>query len=373
MRSIAVALCAVAIGGAPLVAAAQSAPDSSSTTDDSTQAGSTPPASPFTFSGYLAGSYDDFDTTPALRAFDTRKRGLVFNQAAATFAFLPTSGFGGQVTMIGGEDAKILRMSEKWPPPSHGSPYDLFNAWVQYAAGPLTLMAGKFATLAGAEYTNPTLDALVSRSLLFQTLEPLTHTGVRAVYTVSPALSITGGINNGWNFVSKPSGEGQTAELGASGTVGSFTYAATMYRGDSPLFGGNPVGVLQLVDLVGTWNASSTWSFSSNVDLLSKAGAASGGGTGHAKGLALYATWMPSAHWQAALRGETVDDSDGLVTGIPGNTVNEASIAGSYLPSKSWRLSVELRRDHSDQPYLMKSGQPVRDQTSLELQAIWMF
>jgi hypothetical protein len=369
MRYVAIALCTAALTACPALADAQSDADTGTPT--------TAPAaapSPFTFSGYLAGSFDDFDTTPALRAFDTRKHGFVFNQAAATFAFLPAAGFGGQVTVIGGEDAKAIRLTETWPTPSHGSPYDLYNAFVQYASGPVTVMAGKYSTLAGAEVTSPASDSLVSRSLLFTMMEPLTHTGVRAVYAVSPTLTLTAGVNNGWNFSSAPSGAGQSLELGASGGIGAaFTYSAALYRGDSPLYGGNPTGALQLIDLVANFKLGPTLALGANADLLSKQGAASAGGTGHTNGLALYATWTPDAKWQAALRGEAIDDKDGMITGIAGNTLQEASIAGSYFPTPSLRLSLELRRDHSARPYFIESGQQQRSQTSIEAQAVYSF
>lgn len=371
MRTAVIALCAAALSGYPVYAEAQT--ESEQTVVPAPQV-TAEDASPFTVSGYLAASYDDFDTTPALRAFDTRKRGFVFNQAAVTFAYLPSSGFGGQLTAIGGEDAKAIRLTEKWPTPDHASPYDLFNAYVQYATGPVTVMAGKFSTLAGAEVTNPASNSMVSRSLLFTMMESLTHTGVRAVYAVSPALSLTAGVDNGWNFSSAPSGAGRTLELGASGTVtDKFSYSAAFYSGGSPLYGGNPTGTLQLIDFVGSYKLSDAFSFSGNIDLVSKAGTASGGGTGHATGVALYATWTPDPHWQAAVRGEGIDDKDGLITGIAGNNVDEASIAGSYLPTKALRFSLELRRDHSDQPFFTKSGQNVRSQTSIEAQAVYSF
>lgn len=371
MRTAVIALCAAALSSYPAYAEAQS--ESEQTATPAAQVAAEDP-SPFSVSGYLAASYDDFDTTPALRAFDTRKRGLVFNQASVTFAYLPSSGFGGQVTAIGGEDAKAIRLTEKWPTPDHGSPYDLFNAYVQYAAGPVTVMAGKFSTLAGAEVTNPAANSMVSRSFLFTMMESLTHTGVRAVYAVSPALSLTAGVDNGWNFSSAPTGAGRTLELGAAGAVGDqFSYSASLYRGGSPLYGGDPTGTLQLVDLVATFKLNQSISFSGNVDLVSKGGAASSGGTGHANGMALYATWAPDPHWQAAVRGEAIDDKDGLITGIAGNNLDEASIAGSYLPTKSLRFSLELRRDHSDQPFFTKAGQSVRSQTSVEAQAIYSF
>jgi hypothetical protein len=80
-----------------------------------------------------------------------------------------------------------------------------------------------------------------------------------------------------------------------------------------------------------------------------------------------------SADAQAALRGEAIDARDGMFTGIAGNTLQEAGIAGSYFPMPSLRLSLELRRDRSARPYFIESGQQQRSQTSIEAQAVYSF
>jgi len=51
---------------------------------------------------------------------------------------------------------------------------------VQYAHGPLTIIGGKFVTLAGAEVINSTLDTNYSRSILFGYAIPFSHTGARS-------------------------------------------------------------------------------------------------------------------------------------------------------------------------------------------------
>jgi len=63
---------------------------------------------------------------------------------------------------------------------------------VQYAAGPVTVIAGKFVTLAGAEVIAPTRQhELIPRSLLFTNLEPLTHTGIRLTVAPVEVVSFT--------------------------------------------------------------------------------------------------------------------------------------------------------------------------------------
>jgi hypothetical protein len=325
--------------------------------------------------GYVYGTYDYFNTSSTLlRAYDTKPNGFNSNGASATAAYLPSSGFGGQVTVIGGNDAKALNGSN--------SLY-LNSAFVQYATGGLTVMGGKFGSLAGFEVTNPMGNATVSRSILFWDMEPGSLTGLRASYAVSPALTLIGGVNNGW-VSPQPSNTSKTIELGASGSPNSmFSYMADYYRGQSPLFGGSPTGVLQLLDLVGTFNVNNALTLGANVDLLSKGDVplASGGtGTGKSNGLALYATYALTSEWGVAARGEYVDDKDGMVSGLnssgttTANKLKELTLAVNYTPMKNVKLSAEVRQDKSNTAiFAKKDGTSTTKQSSLELMAVYSF
>ncbi|MDD4887373.1 MAG: outer membrane beta-barrel protein [Thiomonas sp.] len=326
--------------------------------------------------GYVASSYDYFDTSSTfLRAYDQKTNGFSLNQAAASVAYLPSEGFGAQVVAITGNDAKILNAGNLT-----GSPFYLSNAFVQYATGPLTVMAGKFSSLAGAEVTNPAGNNTVSRSLLFWDMEPGSLTGLRANYTVAPALTLIAGVNNGWGYTgAQPNGLGKTIELGATGSLNPmFSYTADYYRGQSPWFG-TPAnnGVLQLFDFVGTVNATSALSFQANVDLLSKDNSTlKNGTTGTAKanGLALYANYAVTDQVTLAARGEYIDDKDGLVAGAFDNKLKELTLAVNYAPMKNVKLAAEIRQDKSDAAiYTKKDGTSTTKQSSLELMAVYSF
>ena len=365
-----VAAVAAALAATAGVASAQTAPTPAAPAAPSL--GAVIAATPgLSITGYVYGSYDYFDTSSTLlRAYDTKPNGFNANGAAATVAYLPSSGFGGQVTVIGGNDAKALNGSNS---------FYLNNAFVQYATGGLTVLGGKFGSLAGYEATNPMSNATVSRSILFWDMEPGSLTGLRASYAVSPALTVIGGVNNGW-VSPQPSNTGKTIELGLTGSPSSlFSYTADYYRGQSPLFGGSTNGVLQLLDLVGTFNVNSALTLAGNIDLLSKDNVplASGGtGTGKANGLALYATYALSDQFSLAARGEYVDDKDGMVSGTNGtaNKLKELTLAVNYSPVKNVKLAAEIRQDKSDMAiYTKKDGTPTTKQNSLELLAVYSF
>ncbi|CUA95373.1 outer membrane beta-barrel protein [Thiomonas bhubaneswarensis] len=368
--ALAAAVAAVLVGTTG-VASAQTAPAPAAPAAPSL--GAVLAATPgLSVTGYVAGSYTYFDTSSTLlRAYDNKTNGFSANQAAATVSYLPSSGFGAVASVIAGNDAKVLN--------GNNSTFYLNNAFVQYANGGLTLMGGKFSSLAGYETTNPTSDSTVSRSILFWDMEPGALTGLRASYAVSPALTVIGGVNNGW-VSPQPSNTSKTIELGLTGSPSSlFSYTADYYRGQSPLFGGSTNGVLQLLDLVGTFNVNSALTLAANVDLLSKDDVplASGGtGTGKANGLALYATYALTDQFALAARGEYVDDKDGMVSGTNGtaNKLKELTLAVNYTPVKNVKLSAEVRQDKSDTAiFTKKDGTPTTKQSSVELMAVYSF
>lgn len=365
-------VCVAAIGACGL-ACAQQAPG----------AGSLLATPGLTLNGYLASTYTHFDTNPALRQFDTTRNGFTLNQVALSGSYLPASGAGGAVTLIGGSDAQIMRNGEIYPGTT-GSEFDIASAYAQYASGKFTVMAGKFPTLAGAEVVNPADDNEVSRSLLFTTMEPISHTGVRLQYAPDSSLTWTVGMNDGFNFTAAPSGTTRTMELGLSGSPSkALSYSAAYYRGESPLFESVPGGhgVFELLDLVGTVNATEALSFTANADLLRKSDyLGAGSGSASATGLALYANYSVTPRWMLSARAETIDDSEGIVTGnatgtgygVP-NHLRELTLALNYLVLKQLRISAEVRQDRSDTAAFSTGGRPTDRQNSLELGLVYSF
>ena len=136
-------------------------------------------ASGLTESGYVAASYYHSNGYNTDHEFDDKHDTFQLDQAALTVAYQPKEGFGALVDVAAGEDMKILNAAEG----SNPNTFDIIQGFVQYTKGPLTIIGGKFVTLAGAEVIAPTGNTNFSRSFLFYA-EPLTHTGVRATYAV---------------------------------------------------------------------------------------------------------------------------------------------------------------------------------------------
>ena len=265
-----------------------------------------------------------------------------------TIAYQPKEGFGALVDVAAGEDIKILNAAEGGSP----NTFDVVQGFVQYATGPLTIIGGKFVTLAGAEVIAPTGNTNFSRSLLFYA-EPLTHTGIRATYAVSDALSIIIGANNGWNYSSLTTSGSKTGEFGVAWTPNkAFSLAAQAYVGNDPIYGAQRT----LIDAVATYNATDALTFVLSYDWGTQNQNRAGSPNLDWNGAAFYTNYAISAQWRASLRLEYLDDKDGFVTGAASaQTLKEGTITIGYDPVKSFELRLEARFDNSTQPTFVRS------------------
>ena len=318
-------------------------------------------ASGITASGYLDLSYQylsglgSFASGTADRVFDARHDSFTLHQAALTLARQPKEGFGVLVNLTAGQDAPIVKSY----PNSGGSDFDVTQAYVQYATGSLTLIGGKFVTLAGAETINPTTDTNFSRSILFGYAIPFTHTGLRASYALSEQLSMTLGLNNGWDQVSDANSQ-KTLEYGLT-----FTPAKTLSLTLDGYLGREPVGIVNnvpsaaggqrlLADLVASWSVTDKITLVGNFDYGEQKDDSAGAAVSKYTwdGAALYLNCAITELWSASLRGEFFDDRDGYRTGVldgagRGQKWRELTLTLAFSPTKSLLLRFEGRYDKS--------------------------
>jgi hypothetical protein len=316
-------------------------------------------ASGITESGYIAASYYNSNGYPGnIHQFDTAHDSFQLDQAGLMLSYQPMTGFGGVIDVIAGEDAKVLHYAED----GNSTSIDVKQAFVQYATGPVTIMAGKFVTLAGAEVVAPTGNTNFSRGLLFFN-QPLTHTGVRLTYAASGTVNLIFGVNNGWNSTSTPALGSKTAELGIGWTPNKiFSLTAQGYFGKTTAFNGyysngdvRPTPHT-LIDVVATYNVTPALTLILNYDWSKQdSGIATYTGSSDAKwsGLAAYVNYAIDDQWRVSLRGEYFDDKDGYltssITGLPGGEkLKEFTLTFGYSPVKSFELRFEGRLDKAD-------------------------
>ena len=327
--------------------------------------------------GYVSSSFYHSTGLSTLHQFDIEHDTFQLDQASVTVAYQPKEGFGALVDLTAGEDARVLNAAETGGPAGNGtnSAFNVTQAYLQYATGPLTVIAGKFVTLAGAEVIDPTKNTNFSRSLLFFS-EPLTHTGIRATYAATDTLNLVVGVNNGWNTTSTSYGS-KTAELGVAYTPNKvFALTAQAYVGKEP----SADALRTVVDAVATYNVTSSLTLVGNVnwgkqDVQASTGLPNQDWTTFAG----YLNYAINDQWRVSVRGEILDDKEGFVTGTGvAQKVKEGTVTFGYAPAKPFELRAELRYDWSDQPVFQSrvnaTGVSSSDhQTGFALQGLYKF
>jgi hypothetical protein len=335
----------VAAADEPTVAAAESAkPTFPAISDLLTSSG-------ITATGYVSGtfSYQTYSASGATAPKDAS--GFVLQQAAFTLARQPTSGFGALVNVLAGQN--IYTPNYGYAGASKTSTqFQLVQGYLQYVNGRVTIIGGKFLTLAGAEVIGSVGNTNITRSLLFS-YEPITHTGIRVTYAASDQLNLIIGANNGWVYSDELSaGSGKTVEAGVAWTPSkAFSWTAQGYFGRDTNFAGVTANHT-LLDTVLTWNATSALSLIASVD-WGKVDSAFGPNTGSADwtGYAAYANYALNDQWRVSLRGEYFDDNDGYLTAIGpgvGQKLKEGTVDLGYSPIKNFELRLEGRYDAYD-------------------------
>jgi len=322
-------------------------------------------ASGISADGYIDVSYQHMDGAPLFststpsapvytRSFDNCQDCFSLHQLALNVAYQPKEGFGALASLVVGDDPDVFAPYDINP--GSRQKFDFPNAYVQYATGALTIIAGRYVSLAGAETIDPRPDANSSRSILFYDAVPFTHTGVRATYVASEHLTVIAGIVNGWDDL-KDTNSDKTAELGVAFTSGkAFSLNVNSYLGRERIGGlvsTGPQGMRTLLDVIGTWNVSDAFTVVVNYDLGQQQGTANTGYTPNNassarwEGVAAYLNYKFDDYWRASLRGEYFDDADGYRTGLI-QKWNEVTLTLGYSPVKSTELRFELRNDWSN-------------------------
>ncbi len=360
-------LTALAAPGLAMAADAPAAPTLSSVLD----------ASGVSITGDMDFSYSHLSGTGQFtsgindRVFDYAPNSFTVQQVDLAIAKLPTEGFGGMVETTLGKDASTIASYGTAVP---NQTYDLTQAFGQYATGNWTTIFGKFNTMAGAEVIKAAGNTNFSRSILFGYAIPFTHTGVRTTYKVSDAVSLVGGLNNGWDQASDSNAQ-KTIELAAvMNPTKAFALTADVYSGAEPASytPGAAMGNRTLLDLVGTYTVTDSLNFVLNYDNGSQKNAVA---TGTAKwsGLAGYMNYQINDPWRVSVRAETFKDADGYRTGVA-QTWKEGTVTVGYAVSKSTELRGEVRKDFSNvASFAYSDGIARKGQSSVAMEAVYKF
>lgn len=344
--------------------------------------GSVLAASGVTVSGFVDVAYSRlsgdgvFTNGAANRVNDSQKNGFSLQQATLNIAYQPASGFGAFASFTTGNDADVIHSYDQTT-----SKFDITQAYVQYAGSGVTVIAGKFGTLAGAEVIPSTGNTNYSRSILFA-YEPFTHTGVRATFTPTDKVTLYAGVNNGWDQI-KDTNTAKTVELGVGfAPMKGLSLSVYGYSGKELVNGpgsGAPDATRSLIAFVGNWAVTDALTLVLSYDAGKQKDAILNGlgrPIGDAKwtGIAGYVNYAFSDQWRLSVRAEQFDDKDGYRTGFV-QKWKEVTATVGYAPSKSMELRFEVRRDTSNEDVFSKDdGADVSDnQSSVAVQALYKF
>ncbi len=316
------------------------------------------------------------------RVFDFKHDSAYFHALDLTFTNTPDSGFGGLLDVTLGKDADTIAaygtISKSKGPANGANHYaDVTQLYAHFGAAPFSIIAGKFVTNAGAEVIKSDGDVNYLRSILFGYAIPFTHTGIRATYKVSDALTVLGGVNQGWDAFEDPNHD-KTIELGGTFAPSKMVSLAASYYGGKERVSNYPKsdanGMRNLLDLVATFNATEQLALILNYDVGTQERGAPDGGKARWQGIAGYANYQLNDQWRVSLRGEYFDDRDGYRTGVA-QKWKEATLTLAYLPAKEWEIRAEVRADKSDQSAFLKPDgvTPTSSQRSFGLEALYKF
>ena len=332
-------------------------------------------ASGISVSGYIDAAYShanrNLETSGfSNRVFDSQNNSFSLHQFGLTVAKQPKEGFGGLVNFTAGKDAQVIHSA----PESTGSTssmFDITQAYGQYAAGPITVIAGKFTTLHGTEVIASTGNNHFSRSILFGAV-PFTHTGLRATYAVSDTVSLMAGVNNGWDQL-QDSNKSKTTEIGATLTpIKPMSLSLSAMSGSEVVGATN--GTRNSINAVGTYTLTDAISFGLEYLSVSQEHGTATGGTAKYSGAAGYFTYMISPKLRLAVRGESFDDADGFrFNTASGTKYREGTLTVSFLPTSNYEVRAEVRSDKADNAVFTDSTGASKSLMTFALQSLYKF
>ena len=310
------------------------------------------------------------------RVFDNQNNSFSLHQFGLTVAKQPKEGFGGLVNLTIGKDAEVIHA---FPETGNTSTFDMTQAYLSYSQGALTMIGGKFTTLAGTEVIASTGNNNISRSILFGAV-PFTHTGVRASFAPSDTITLYGGLNNGWDQL-QDANRPKTLELGATfNPMKPLTMTLSGYFGSEPTLGGGNAE-RDLVDFVVNYIATNSLSLGGEFLMVKQDDFAPGQGSGKYQGLAFYGTAQLNQLWRVSARAEYFDDKNGFHFGTSNGAGGqqpvkyyEGTLTLAYLPTKDVELRTEVRGDKADQNvYIDSNGSTKKTLMTFGLQGLYKF
>ena len=334
-------------------------------------------ANAFASFGYLNNLNQPQDQAIGLRYFDNRAN--TFSVDLAELVVQKAVAKGGDAgfridlvagTFAGLEQSAGLRI---------GDNADLQQAFVSYIAplgSGLRFDAGKFVTHMGYELIEgyDGYNDNYSRSLLFNYAIPLTHTGVKASYSLTPKVSVMAMVANGWDVaIDNNAGKSIGLQL-AIKPIDPVAFYVNYIGG--PENADDNHSIRHVIDLVGTLTVNPSLSLGVNADYGTENGTSvvSVGKDATWSGVAGYAKISTPSPFSLGLRAETFKDEGGTRLGLGEARANEFTVTPSFKFGSNFVLRAEGRYDWVDQAVFMDDKNVAKkNQATVGLNAIWVY
>ena len=323
-----------------------------------------------------------------LRAFDRESDTFDLNNLQLNFKrpAPDKGGVGFNAEFTYGTDAGIIQSA----PFDTTSSFSIQEAYaelkVPIGAG-LTVWAGKFATLNGAEVIENYQNWNASRSFLFNLAIPFTHTGVRAIYNwLGGKISTTLGLVNGWDMVID-NNKVKDVEAQVKWTPNENFNIVQNFLGGSPVvddMGDNRF----LFDTVATWKPlpkdlpkltlMGNYDYGAQENVFKGVRGAKGGPTDW-QGYAVYAKYDVNDWLTLAARWEQFWDDESIRTGTTGLTnLWEMTYTADVKVYKNLLTRLEYRHDYGNSNRTRGNSGPFdgasrRDQDTAGVSLVYLF
>src|SRR3989454_1059828 len=253
--------------------------------------------------------------------------------------------------------------------------------WTPARLSPLPWSSGRFDAPMGFERADEPLNLIPTTSFTFENARPVKFTGLIARYTLNPKVSVLGMIANGWDQVAD-NNSGKTAgfKLQVFPSSGLAVAGGAFYGPELDSTNGSP---RTLVTGDATWQPVQRLILQAEAHHGAEAAA-------HWTGVVGQAFWRVGRSTGLTVRGEVMDDPDGVRTGTV-QKLSSVTISPWYfyreaqegvfsnveftsfrLPAFSIRPAVRI--DHSDQPvFKKKDASLVRSNVTALVELVYLF
>ncbi|HET9180233.1 MAG TPA: outer membrane beta-barrel protein [Terriglobia bacterium] len=228
---------------------------------------------------------------------------------------------------------------------------------------------GKFVTPAGAEVIESAPGWNYSRGILFGFAIPFYHFGLRAAYSFSPKVALTGYLVNGWNNIVAVN-TGKTYGFSLALAPSSKVSITQNYLG-GPQTPNTNAHWRHLSDTVVQFNVTPKFSLLENFD-YGAGDMIPGVNSVKWTGIATYARYAFNDRNAFAARYEYYDDQNGFTTGTVQH-IQEYTLTLERTFAHGLISRLEFRRDMSDVPFFRRSVDLTKNQNTMELGLIYVF